>query len=104
MKVNITSRKFKARESLKDFIESEVSGLEKFSDDIISVDVILSFQNAKESIKSAELIVKVPKQILSATDDSEDFQKSVSAAVQKIARQLKKVKTKKRTVRVHDND
>ena len=104
MKVNITARKFKARETLKEFIESEVASLEKFSDDIISVDVILSFQNSKESIKSAEIIVKVPKQILSATDDSDDFQKSVSAAVQKVARQLTKVKTKKRTVRVHDND
>lgn len=99
MKINITARKFKARDTLKEFIEAEVSALEKFSDEITSVDVILSFQNSKDSIKSAEIIAKIPKQILSATEDSDDFQKSISKAVEKIARQLKKVKTKKRPVR-----
>jgi putative sigma-54 modulation protein len=98
MKINITARKFKARASLKEFIEAEVSSLEKFSDDIISVDVILSFQNSKDSIKVAEVIAKIPKQLLSATDESDDFMKSISAAVQKVARQLKKTKTKKRIV------
>ncbi|QQS37956.1 MAG: ribosome-associated translation inhibitor RaiA [Ignavibacteriales bacterium] len=100
MKINITARKFKARDTLKEFIEAEVSSLEKFSDEIISVDVILSFQNSKDSIKSAEIIAKVPKQVLSATEETDDFQKSVNAAVEKIARQLKKIKTKKRLVRV----
>lgn len=103
MKINITARKFKARDTLKEFIEAEVSSLEKFSSEIISVDVILSFQNSKESVKSAELIAKVPKQVLSVSEESDDFQKSVSIAVAKIARQLKKVKTKKRTVRVQND-
>ncbi len=95
MNVKITARKFKAHSTLKDFINSEVSSLEKFSDDILDLDVILSFQNTKDSIKSAEIVLKVPGQVLTATENSDDFKKSVSAAVEKLSRQLKKLKTKK---------
>ncbi len=98
MNIKITARKFKAHNTLKDFITSEVSSLEKFSDDIIDLDVILSFQNARESIKTAEIVLQVPGQVLTAAEDSDDFKKSVSAAVEKLSRQLKKLKTKK-TVR-----
>ena len=95
MNIKITARKFKAHDTLKDFITSEVSSLEKFSDEILDLDVILSFQNSKESIKIAEIVLQVPGQTLTATENSDDFKKSVSAAVEKLSRQLKKFKTKK---------
>lgn len=95
MNIKITARKFKAHSTLKDFINSEVSSLEKFSDDILDTDVILSFQNSKDSIKTAEIVLQVPGQVLTATENSDDFKKSVSAAVEKLSRQLKKLKTKK---------
>ena len=95
MNILITARKFKARETLKDFISSEVSGLSKYNDDILSADIKLSFQNSNNSIKSAEIILQVPGQTLSATEDSEEFEKSVSSAVEKLTRQLKKLKTKR---------
>ncbi len=99
MNIAITARKFKAHDTLKNFITGEVNSLEKFYDDILDVDVILSFQNSKDSIKSAEIIIKVPGQTLTATEESDDFKKSVSAAIEKLSRQLKKLKTK-RTSRV----
>ncbi len=99
MKVSITARKFKAHETLKDFIKSEVTSLEKFSNDILYADVILSFQNQKDSIKTAEIILQVPGQTLTAIEQTDDFQKSVNASVEKLSRQLKKLKTK-RIVRV----
>jgi ribosome hibernation promoting factor len=95
MNISITSRKFKARETLKDFINSEVISLERFYDNILSADVILSYQNTRDSIKSAEIILKVPGMILKAAEDSDDYKKSVSSAVEKLTRQLKKIKTKK---------
>lgn len=95
MNISITARKFKARQTLKDFISSEVSGLDKYNDDIISADIKLSYLNSKDSTKSAEIIIQVPGQILSATEDSEEFEKSVSSAVEKLARQLKKLKTRR---------
>lgn len=95
MNILITSRKFKARESLKDFINSEVVSLERFYDNILSADVILSYQNPRDSIKSAEIILKIPGMVLKAVDDSDDYKKSISGAVEKLSRQLKKIKTKK---------
>ena len=99
MNINITARKFKAHDTLKDYINGEISSLEKFNDDIMDVDVILSFQNSKDSIKTAEIILQVPGQTLTATETTDDFKKSVGASVEKIARQLEKLKTK-RTARV----
>jgi putative sigma-54 modulation protein len=99
MNILITARKFKARPGLKDFISSEVSTLKKYNDDILSADVKLSYLNSKDSIKSAEIILHVPGQTLNATEESDDFEKSVSRAVEKLSRQLKKLKTK-RTLKV----
>ncbi len=99
MNINITARKFKAHDTLKDFINSEVNSLSKFHDDILDVDVILSFLNANNSVKSAEIILKVPGQTLTAKESSDDFKKSVGAAAEKLTSQLRKLKTK-RIVRI----
>ncbi|HEY6906596.1 MAG TPA: ribosome-associated translation inhibitor RaiA [Ignavibacteriaceae bacterium] len=99
MNISITARRFKAHETLKDFIRDELSSLNKFSEDILNVEVILSYVNSKESIKTAEINLAIPGHTITAKEDSDDFKKSVSAASEKIGRQLKKVKTK-RTVRV----
>jgi putative sigma-54 modulation protein len=95
MNISITARKFRARQTLKDFISSEVKGLKKYNDDILSAVVILSYMNSKDSIKSAEIILQVPGQTLSANVDSDDFEKSVSSSIEKLSRQLKKLKTKR---------
>ena len=99
MNITITARKFKARESLKTFISDEVNSLLKYNDDILDADVILSFQNSKDSIKVAEITLHIPGQSLNATDISDDFNKSVSSSVEKLIRQLKTIKSK-RTTRV----
>lgn len=95
MNIQITSRKFKAKDSLKDFITAEVQSLERFHDSIIDANVVLSFLHNKDSIKNAEIVLQVPGKILSAESSAEEFQKSVSETVQKLERQLKKLKTKK---------
>jgi putative sigma-54 modulation protein len=97
MNITITARKFKARETLKDFVRDEVKSLLKFNDSIISANVILSYQNSQDSIKKAEISLKIPRQVLVATEESDEFTKSVSAAVQKLLRQLKTLKSKRKT-------
>ncbi len=99
MNITITARKFKAHNTLKNHIESEIKSLNKYNDDIINADVILSYQNNHDSIKIAEIILQVPGQTLAAKEESDDFEKSVSSAIEKISRQLIKLKTK-RTSRV----
>lgn len=101
MNVSITSRKFKARDILKDFISAEVKSLEKYNDRIMSADVILSYQNSRDSLKIAEIIVQVPGQTLTATEQSDEYKKAVSAAVEKLSRQLTKLKSKK-TARIRE--
>ena len=100
MNVIITARKFKAHDTLKEFINDEVDSLNKFNDDILDVDVILSYVNSNINIKNAEIIIKVPGQTLTATESSDDFKKSVSSSVEKLASQLKKIKSKKTSARV----
>jgi putative sigma-54 modulation protein len=102
MNISITARKFKAHPTLKEHINDEISSLSKFSEDILSAEVILSFQNNRDSIKSAEIILHVPGQILTAREDTDDFKKSVTASVIKLNRQLVKLKSKKREVKVND--
>jgi putative sigma-54 modulation protein len=99
MNISITARRFKAHETLKDFIRDELSSLNKYSENILSAEIILSYVNSKDSIKTAEINLSIPGHIITAKEDSDDFKKSISAASEKISRQLKKIKTK-RTVRV----
>ena len=95
MKVNITARKFKARDVLKEYIQGQLEELSIFSDDILDIEVILSFQNTKDSIKTAEILIKVPGQVFTAKEDSDEFEKSVKIAVGKLMRQMQKYKEKK---------
>ena len=97
MNIIITARKFKARETLKDHVKDEVKSLLKFNDDIISADVILSYQNSHDSVKKAEISLRIPGQVLVATEETDEFTKSVSVATQKLIRQLKKLKSKRKT-------
>jgi putative sigma-54 modulation protein len=95
MNITITSRKFRAKETLKEFIRGEVNVLEKYNDEIISANVILSFTHLKDSIKTAEITLSVPKKNITVETSSEEFEKSVTLSVEKIKKQLKKLKTKR---------
>lgn len=95
MNIQITARKFKAHETLKEYIKDEITSLEKFNDDIIGADVILSYQNNQNSIKKAEIVLNIPGQTLNAADESEEFKVAVSSATEKLRRQLETIKSKR---------
>ena len=97
MNISITARKFKLHDSLRDFINDEVSSLTKYNDKILRADIILSYQNIKDSVKKSEIVLHVPGQTFNAAEDSDDFKKSVSSSVDKLSRQLKKLKSKRTT-------
>jgi len=96
MNINITARKFKAKDTLKEFIRSEVKSLEKFNDSIQDVDVVLSYLHNKDSIKSIEISLLVPGKTFLVTEESEEFTKAITESADKLKRQLKKIKSKKR--------
>ncbi|MFH1197655.1 MAG: ribosome-associated translation inhibitor RaiA [bacterium] len=95
MNIQVTSRKFRAKDTLKDFITTELKSLERFSDEIMEANVILSFIHANNSIKNVEIALKVPGNTLRISETGEDFHKSVSLGVDKLSRQLRKLKTKR---------
>ena len=59
MNFTLTARHFKAHDTLKEFAESEIEKITKFYDGIIKSEVILSFEKPTNSIKNAEVIVKI---------------------------------------------
>jgi len=95
MNIQITARKFKAHDTLKEYIKDEISSLEKFNDDIISADVILSYQNNSNSIKKVEVILNIPGQTLNAADQTEDYKTAVNSVTEKLRRQLETIKSKR---------
>ncbi|MBI5808519.1 MAG: ribosome-associated translation inhibitor RaiA [Ignavibacteriales bacterium] len=97
MNIRITSRKFKAKVSLNNFIRNEVKSLEKFNDQILDAKVILSFTHLKDSIKTSEITLRIPGKTITVSTESDEFEKSVPMAIEKIRKQLKKVKTKRLT-------
>ncbi|MFA5833465.1 MAG: ribosome-associated translation inhibitor RaiA [Bacteroidota bacterium] len=95
MDMHITARHFKAHETLRTYAFDAINKLEKFYDGILSAKLILSYERSLNSIKAAELIVKVQGDILKSLEKSSEYQKSIDAAVSKIERQLLKHKSKK---------
>lgn len=94
MNVQVTARRFKAHESLKDYAVKEVKRLEKFNNDITKANVILSYERAHDSIKTAEIVLHMNGNSLLAKESTDDFKKSIDLAVVKLERQLGKFKTK----------
>jgi len=95
MNIHITSRKFRAKDTLKDLINAELTSLERFSDDIMEASVILSFIHQSNSVKNVEISIKLPGNSLHVTETGEEFTKLISIGVDKLSRQLKKLKSKR---------
>jgi putative sigma-54 modulation protein len=91
MRFNITARRFKISDELKDFTQSEASRLKKYYDGIIDTEVILGWE---KKTRSAEIKIAVFGTILTAKEQSEDMKLAVRHAVDKLERQLIKYKEK----------
>lgn len=101
IKVNITSRHFRAHETIQEYIKSEIETLGKYHEDILHADVILSFEKSVNSVKNCEILVKLRDKILTTKESTDDFIKSIDKAIDKIESQLLKYKDKHKTEK-HD--
>ena len=98
MKFTFTSRHFKAHETLKEFATSETEKFNRFYDGIMKCEVILSFEKATNSVKTAEVVLKINNHhVITAKEKTDDFAASIEGAVDKVVSQLKKYKEKKFT-------
>ncbi len=97
MRTKISSIHFKATDSLKEFAENEVQRLFKFTDEILNCEVELSYQR---ELKRAHVHISINHSILNATDVTDDFQKSIVGAVDKLEEQMKRLKGRTQSKRV----
>jgi len=91
MNIEITARHFDLTPELKDHIEREVTGLQKYFENIISSEVILDVEKYRQS---AEIKAKVYKDVITGKADSDDMYASIEKAIDKVKGQLKKYKGK----------
>jgi ribosomal subunit interface protein len=96
MNIKFTARHFRPRGTLKEHAVEEVKKLGKFYDGIVSAAVVLSYERAINSVKIAEINLHVYGTTLSATEKSDDYAKSIDAAVEKLGVQLSRYKSKLR--------
>lgn len=90
MKTQVTFRHFKTNTSLQDAANDSASKFERFYDGITSTDVVFTNDNDK----IVEFTVHVLGNTIVAKEGSDDFNKSLNEASDKIIRQLKKWKKK----------
>jgi putative sigma-54 modulation protein len=96
MTIKFTARHFRAHPELKMHAQDAVRKLHRYYDGIVAATVILSFERATNSVKTAEINLQVYGALLSATVSTEDFVKSIDAATEKLTQQLSKYKAKLR--------
>ena len=94
IRVSITSRHFKAHETIQDYIKNEIENLAKYHEDILHADVIFSFEKSINSIKTCEIMLKLRDRIINARESTDDFVKSIDKAVDKVETQILKYKDK----------
>lgn len=94
IKINITSRHFKAHDTLQEYIKDEIEILSKYHEEILHADIILSFEKALHSVKNCEIILKLKNKILTSKESTDDFVKSIDKAIDKIETQILKYKDK----------
>jgi ribosomal subunit interface protein len=96
MNIKFTARHFRPRQSLKDHALQEVRKLSRFYDGIVSATVILSYERATNSVKTAEINLHVYGTVLSVREKSDDYVRSIDAAVSKLTLRLGKYKNRLR--------
>ena len=94
MNIKVTSRHFKAHDTLNDYAMQAVEALTQYYDGITRADVVLTFEKVRKSTKIAEISVKVYKEVLTGVARTDDFEKSIDAAAAKVRVQLTKYKEK----------
>lgn len=95
MNINIQSLHFDATEKLKEFIQKKVTKLEKYSDDILTSEVILKVVKPETKMnKEASIKLNVKSDDLFASKIAESFEEAIDICVEALEKQLVKYKEK----------
>ena len=87
MNIEITSRHFTASDQLKELVNEKVKKIEKFNNEIISCNVVLTKEYNSENV---EIIVHAKGHDFISSESENIFERSLTNAVYKISNQIKK--------------
>lgn len=99
MNINITARHFKAKESMQSYIHERLEELNKYNENIIHADVILSYDKPPADTKHCEIKLKLKERTLTTKENAPEFERAIDLAINKIETQLYKVKDKIKTIK-----
>tara|TARA_B100000959_G_scaffold283748_1_gene353439 strand:+ start:1446 stop:1775 length:330 start_codon:yes stop_codon:yes gene_type:complete len=92
MKINVTGRHIHITEALQLHIENKFKKIEKHFENIIDIHVILTVEKIR---MEAEATLKINKGNIFANSEKKDMYMAIDELVDKLDRQLKKLKEKK---------
>lgn len=87
MKISITSRHFKLSDKLRSTIEDEFEKIKKYTDRIISGEVIIEENSHR---KSVEIKMKIDKSLITAKVEEYDLLKAIEGGFTKMESRIKK--------------
>ncbi|MBU0650407.1 ribosome-associated translation inhibitor RaiA [bacterium] len=87
--INITGRHMEITPAIRSYIKEKVNKVEKHFDHILDVQVIISVDNHRHIV---EIILKTNVSIISVKKESEDMYASIDLCIEKLDKQLKKLK------------
>ena len=91
MQKKITARHFDLTPELRQKADAEIEGLRRYFDNIISAELTLDRERHR---RMAELKVKVYKDVLTGTAETDDMINAIAQAADKVKGQLQKYKGK----------
>ncbi len=94
MEIKVQTLKFDADQKLLDYVEKKVGKLERFDDNITSVDVVLSLMERPDN-KSVKLQVNVPSDTLVVERNAKTFEEAVTDAADAMKERLTRNKEKR---------
>lgn len=97
MNIAITARGYKAPAHLQKYITDKLKRIDRFSDKVMDLDVILSYEKLDQVV---EVKAKLRRKVIVVKERSDDVFKSVDLAIDNLERQIAK-ETKKE--KEHDN-
>jgi putative sigma-54 modulation protein len=96
MNISITTRGYKAPERLKSYLTDKIKRLDRFSDQIMNIDTIFSYEKLNQVV---EFKVQMRKKHFIVKEKSDDIFKSIDLAIDNVERQITKIKEK-----IREND
>lgn len=94
MEIRVQTLKFNADQKLLDYVDKKVAKLERFDDNITSVEVVLSLMEKPEN-KAVKLQANVPSDTLVIEKNAKTFEEAVTEAVDAMKERLTRNKEKR---------